>query len=104
MDLDVKWRQDFEEVECADKNTRLKKLPKPIWHNFDTSDIIFHSRNYVINLFSLGTPVRIRENGKYVVNTTDLFYEFNELKKPVKMLKDCKPSSESLEKVGFLND
>jgi len=101
MDLEIKWRQDFELLECAEEQSKRKRLEKPIWHTFDLEDIYWHSRDYATALFSNGTPVVIREGQNYVVNNPDLFGQYMAAGKVVKLLRDCQPSTKSVIDVGF---
>lgn len=101
MDITIAWRQDYEFLETADIKSKRTKLEKPIWHQFDVEDILWHSRDYAVNLLSMGTPVVVKEGEVYLVNKTDLFNQYRSAGKWVKMLSDCEPSTESVERVGF---
>lgn len=97
----VKWRQDYEFLECADAESKRKKLDAPVWHTFDNADLVGKSRDSCVNLFSNGTPVVIRENGKYLVNSRELLDQYQRAGKEVRLLSDCKPSASNIIDVGF---
>lgn len=101
-ELLIKWRQDYEFLECADAESKREKLDTPIWHTFDNSDLVGKSRTWGINLFSNCTPVVIRQDGKYVVNNRELLDQYQRAGKTVQLLSDCQPSTEPISEVGFI--
>lgn len=103
MDISIRWRLDFRlEVESDGIHFKRTKLDEPRWLPFDMDDIINHSRDYAIKLFSNGTPVIIKEGeDRYIVNKPEIFEQYKRAGKQVKMIGDCPPSTGSVEKVGF---
>ena len=101
MILEISWRQDYEILKIFEIGSKRSKLDKPIWHPFDLSDIIFRSRDYCKHLFNSSIPVLIREGANYVANTQELYEKCVNAGRSVKLLSDCTPSNDSIEKVGF---
>ena len=85
MDLTIKWQG-------KDKK----------WNDFQTSDIMYQSRNHAINLFSQGTAVVIKQDEQYIVNTQALFNQYKRQGKPVKLLSECEGAEGLVEEVGFI--
>jgi len=77
------------------------------WLPYDDVDdfLLYCSRDYAIHLFSLRIPVIIKEEidsiSHYIVNTPELLEKYQSSGKRVKLLSDCTPSNDSIEKVGF---
>lgn len=71
------------------------------WVTFDMADINHMPRNHGISLFSNETPVIIKEDDNYIVNTPDLLAQYQRAGRSVKLLSECTPSTESIERVGF---
>ena len=104
ISINVKWRQDWEFLECAEIGSKRDKLDKPMWHEFNTEDILFHRRDYCIKLFSNGTPVVIKENETYICNTDGLFNQYKSSGRAVKRLSDCPPSTKPVIDAGFIGE
>lgn len=100
-ELLIKWRQDYEFLECADAESKREKLDTPIWHTFDNSDLVGKSRDTCISLFLNGTPVVIRQDDKYVVNSRELLDQYQRAGKEVMLLSDCEPSASNIIDAGF---
>lgn len=71
------------------------------WVLFNNLDIAHTSRNHVLRLFQQGTPVVAMENGKYLVNRSDLLEQYKAARKPVMLFADCESSEAPLARVGF---
>lgn len=100
-EISIQWRQDYEFLECATTESKRVKLATPVWRPFDVEDIYWHSRNHCIRLFNNGTPVVIKEDDKFVVNSDDLLRQYKRRGLDVKLLADCEPSTKSVIDVGF---
>lgn len=98
MELSIKWRQDYDTEHVGSPR---KKLDKPEWLEFDTEDILFHSRTYAVKLFSNGTPVIIKQDDRYLVNRRELLEQYKAAGKQVRMVQDCEKSDKSVIDVGF---
>lgn len=101
-EISAQWRQDYEFLECATGETSRAKLGTPIWHPFDMADINHRSRDYSINLFGNGTPVVIKQEGEYIVNSDALLSQYKRRGATVRLLSDCQPSGKAISEVGFI--
>lgn len=102
MDIKIQWRQDYKFLPDAGVASKREALPKPVWQNFDLRDIAHMSRNHALRLFSQGVPVRINENGTYLVNREDIKKDYITMGKKAVLIADCQPSEKPVNVVGFL--
>lgn len=102
MEITVQWRQDYEQLHVADAETKRVKLAKPIWNNFDISDIMHMPRNHALRLFSNSTPVIARENDTYITNNAAIFDQYKKSKKPVMMFDQIEHSEQLLRHSGLI--
>lgn len=101
-EISIQWRQDYEFLECATGENARAKLDAPVWHPFDMADVNRCSRDHCIKLFGNGTPVVIKQDGEYIVNSEALFSQYHRRGATVKLLSDCQPSDKAIDEVGFI--
>lgn len=93
--IEIKWRQD------RDFTTR-EPLPKPVWHEFDLSDINHMSRTHAINLFRNSTPVVIKQGDICIVNTPELLKQYRKNGRHVMEISELVQDDGRLDQVGIV--
>jgi len=88
--LTIQWRQDYEQPEAFTIDTMKKPLAKPMWREFDTSDIAHMPRQHMIDLFGGRVPVIIKEDGKYITNNVQVAEQYRQRGQSVTMLSEYK--------------
>jgi hypothetical protein len=100
MEIQIKWRKTKQVVDCADVSTVREDLPKPLWIDFDHSDI---TRSHFLDLFSGKIMVLIRQDDTVISNDKDIRHTYHK-RGDVKViaLDKIERNEGKLSEVGFL--